>query len=374
MIVPGSRFEPVLLLLAPTGCAGSAPVPRGVGAQPGPAVLFVAVEGPCSKLALAPLAGRLMVIHGHKDDTRFAETFTELSSGEARAPLDLLEGLPASEHGYIAEGLDLIGTWPDYFQLNRSRIVVGTPRSAGSSWVDTTVMRYRRGGRDQDESAPAEASFVHEARAAVAPRYCWRELARRELSVSESLAIGQYGPCTTKRAGDPPLLLAAHGVNGEWSASPLPDAARMRTVESVSLALRSPTEAYVAVAGDSNGASAYVARFDGHAWLPIETPFAGEATSVDGSEREGLWVTSRGTLWFKAPGEGWSLVPLPTPALPGAPTAPYRAYRVHVRTPNDVWVEAAPALDAPYRALLRTRRPTSIARCDESAEARRGLR
>ncbi len=334
--------------------------------------LYPALEGRCSRLSRAPLAGRTIVVHGRDAEEAQSpeQTLSELAGGMVRRPADLLAGLKLNARGYAAEELHLSGVWPEAAVL----VGIGTRYEEGelvASNISRPTQVIRFGAAWPDAIArPAD----DQACASPQERRCWRELATRAGPGSAELIVGFCGTCTGKM----PLsfgLRALHAEAGGWTVRSLPDDGQTDRPESVALDVRSAGEAYLAVAtGHPDDHQAYVARFDGHAWSRLGTPFPGPVTGVAGSTAATLWVTAKGALWRRSGGSAWQSVALPGPALAGAPAGGFRA--VDLVAPDgadDVWIEGAHERDPGYRALLRTRRPDHLLRCDGAAPAKQAL-
>jgi hypothetical protein len=361
----------VAVALGLGACSHAAPAGQGGALAADEGQLFPAIEGRCSRLSRAPLAGRTIVVHGRDADAPDGpqQTLSELVGGEVRRPADLLDGLKPDGRGYVTEELQLWGVWPG----SAARVDIATKHEEegaaaavsrptrvtrfGGAWPDATV----RPPEDQACGPPEE-------------RRCWRELATRAAPDGGEIMVGYCGSCTSKVPA-PLKLVALHAGAGGWTVRPLPDAGGTGAPERVALDVASAGDATLAVVrSEPDDHQAYLARFDGRAWSRLDTPFPGPATGVAGSAAAKLWVTASGALWRRSAGAAWQAVALPGPALAGAPAGSFRAVDVVAPDgPDDVWIEVAHARDSGYRALLRTRRPETFLRCDAAAPAAHAL-
>ena len=118
------RALPVALAVSGLlGCSHEAPALSTARSVPSSS-LHVAVEGFCSKLALARLANRTIIVHGRAGDQpgEVSESFTEIVGTTLHRPVDLLSGLPVDPRGYVPEDLALFGWWPNATLLRRTRL------------------------------------------------------------------------------------------------------------------------------------------------------------------------------------------------------------------------------------------------------------
>ncbi len=370
-LLKGTAFRVLAAALAVSGlaaCFHGAPTQSAAHSVPNSS-LHVAVEGFCSKLALARLANRTIIVHGRAGDQpgEVSETFTEIVGTSLHPPVDLLSGLPVDPRGYVPEDLELFGWWPNATLLRRTRLErlpIGGPID-----IEEVKSLRRWNGKWIDERHPSSAGACPGA----VPEHCFRTLASQVLPSSREILVGTCGDCRTKMPQECDLV-ALRDDGPAWDAFSLPDARGLGPgCARASLAVSSTGEVYLAASGDDERSAAYVARFDGRAWSLIAVPFTGPATAVAEDEKGTLWVTAGGALWNKPSGAAWTQVPLPGPSLPGAPAGEFRASGLEARTGDGVWIEVAHEKDPSYRALLRTQRPSTVLRCDQGAPADKGL-
>jgi len=375
-------------------CANTAGRAEGPRARPRATEgeLQVFVEGPCPKLSVEAAGDRRFLVYGDHgrvlagwmpgDRVASAESIAELRGGRVFRRPSLLAGLPRDARGWVNGELTVGGTAADpwlvrttvrYSLVHRGPLFERSPegyRSSGERWEPS----------DEPVSVPKAARSLP-------MEFPHRELCSEELdfvpitwaSTPEGgLVIA--GRCDDDKAPNYTVttLVAAIGSPGaqRWRATLLPGAERLSGIVNVSLAAASEKEIYATAwepFREPAERQAYLVRFDGKTWQPIETGLRGGLLGVACDGRGGLWVTN-GEALHRRHDSGFERVALP-PLRFAAPDTRLHLHRVRAFD-GELWVEGSYTLRRSDQrgvenasVLFGTRRADAPLFCDAKEEA-----
>lgn len=358
------RLLPVCLILA--ACSPAQSVATTPVAPPA-TEFHGAVAGICSKLDVARIGDRTLILYG---DTGYqmtdwnpgetlaaAQSFVEVRGSQVVRNLSLLEGLPSNAGGFVSGDLSLGG------------------RSLDEAWLLRTTSRYSKGGagalfeHDLDPftwngrtwepypssdyvQLPAKARSLPELPVdALCPRRDPKAPDLRFVRVTSTVheATGHLwvaGRCQSDSHVNyrPTRIVIAHGAPGskEWEISDAPASSQLDAIVNLSLFARSPNDLYL-VAYEPflplERRVPYLAHFDGTNWRVQHPPMTTGITSVSGSDDGTLWAAAGRDLWRQDADGTWKTIPLPPLPFVARPrTESVRVSTVRAFGPDDVWV------------------------------------
>ncbi|MBW2528223.1 MAG: hypothetical protein JRI23_28865, partial [Deltaproteobacteria bacterium] len=317
-----------------------------------------------------------------------AQSFAELvPTGPVRRS-ELMAGLPLTKDGWVVGDVDLGGRFPKPMWLAR----VETSRGAGSAGVlfERNPLYYGYQGkawkldpRARDAATPGGRPPDLPGEKICEPfgeKITFASYAVERKASGDSLVAGRCEDSRHRAQAGVHLASFASGTS-DWQTTDAPAADLFASIVNLGLVSISKKEAYLYAYPpyEDKEREAYLVRFNGKKWKPVEVPFQGPIVSMAGS-KETLWaIRAWSELWRFRKGK-WSQVSLPPPVYVEPKPERLRLLEVQlegghvwVHGAYPIWLEGAERTAARGHVLFSSSALEEPFFCDRTKPAREAL-